>query len=96
MKKPIPSVGLAIGLAGTIASGCALSLFQSDRSLSEHATVTMIDAIKTAEQATPGKTVEVNMGRDDGQLVYKIEIVDRAHTYHVYVNAISGRIHVIK
>ena len=38
----------------------------------------MVDAIKTAEQARPGKTVEVIVGKDDGRVVYKIEIVDGA------------------
>ena len=38
----------------------------------------MIDALKTAEGAVPGKPVEVNMGKDDGKVVYKIEIIDAA------------------
>ena len=67
MKKAIISVGLAILLGGTVAPSWAL--FESDRALSEKATVSMVDAIKTAEQAKPGKTVEVNMGKDDGRVV---------------------------
>ena len=94
MKKAIVSAGLAILLGGTVVP--AWALFESDRALSEKATVSMIDAIKTAEQAKPGKTVEVNMGRDDGQIVYKIEIVDGKNTHKVYVDAVSGKIHVIK
>ena len=57
----------------------------------------MIDAIKTAEQARSGKTVEVNMGKDDGRVVYKIEIIDTAKkTRHVYVDAQTGKIHATK
>lgn len=89
MKKEIILVGLAILLTGTVTP--AWALFESDWTLSEKATVRMIDAIKTAEQAKPGKTVEVNMGRDDGQVVYKIEIVDGKNTHHVYVDAVSGQ-----
>jgi uncharacterized membrane protein YkoI len=94
MNKGIISVGLAILLAGTVAP--AWALFESDRALSEKATVTMVDAIKTAEQAKPGKTVEVNMGKDDGRVVYKIEIVDGKNTHKVYVDAMTGKVHEIK
>lgn len=94
MKKVIISVGLAILLGTTVAP--AWAMFESDRTLSEKATVSMVDAIKTAEQAKPGKTVEVNMGRDDGRVVYKIEIVDGKNTHKVYVDAVTGKIHVIK
>jgi uncharacterized membrane protein YkoI len=94
MNKGIISVGLAILLAGTVAP--AWALFESDRALSEKASVTMVDAIKTAEQAKPGKTVEVNMGKDDGRVVYKIEIVDGKNTHKVYVDAMTGKVHEIK
>ncbi len=94
MKKDIISVGLAILLGGTVVP--ALAMFESDRTLSEKSTVSMVDAIKTAEQAKPGKTVEVNMGRDDGRVVYKIEIVDGKNTHKVYVDAITGKVHEIK
>jgi len=94
MKKEIVSVGLAVLFAGTVVP--AWALFESDRALSEKATVSMVDAIKTAEQAKPGKTVEVNMGKDDGRVVYKIEIVDGKNTHKVYVDAVTGKIHEIK
>lgn len=61
-------------LGGTVVP--ALALFETDRALSEKASGSMVEAIKTAEQARPGKTVEVNMGKDDGRVVYKVEIVD--------------------
>jgi len=94
MKKDIITIGLAIMLSATMTP--AWAMFESDRALSEKATVSMIDAIKTAEQAKPGKTVEVNMGKDDGRVVYKIEIVDGKKTHKVYVDAMTGQIHEIK
>jgi uncharacterized membrane protein YkoI len=94
MKKAILSVGVALVLGGTVVP--AWALFETDRALSEKATVSMIDAIKTAEQAKPGKTVEVNMGKDDGRVVYKIEIVDGTKTHKVYVDAMTGKVHEIK
>ena len=56
----------------------------------------MVDAIKTAEQAWPSKTVEVDMGKDDGRVVYKIEIIDGKNTHKVYVDAMTGQVHTIK
>ena len=94
MKKEIISVGLAIMVGATVVP--AWAMFESDRALSEKATVSMVDAIKTAEQAKPGKTVEADMGKDDGRVVYKIEIIDGKNTHKVYVDAMTGKIHVIK
>jgi uncharacterized membrane protein YkoI len=94
MKKAILSVGVALMLGGTVVP--ALALFETDRALSEKASVSMVEAIKTAEQARPGKTVEVNMGKDDGRVVYKIEIVDGKNTHKVYVDAMTGKVHEIK
>ena len=56
----------------------------------------MVEAIKTAEQPWPGKTVEVIMGKDDGRVMYKVEIVDGKKTHKVHVDAITGQIHEIK
>ena len=94
MKKEIITVGLTLVLGATVAP--AWALFESDRALSEQASVRMVDAIKTAEQARPGKTVEVDMGKDDGRVVYKIEIVDGQNTHKVYVDAVTGKVHEIK
>ena len=94
MKKIILSFGLALMLGGTVVP--AWALFESDRALSEKATVSMIDALKTAEQARPGKPVEVNMGKDDGRVVYKIEMIDGKSTHKVYVDAMTGKVHEIK
>jgi uncharacterized membrane protein YkoI len=94
MKKEMISVGLALLLGAVTAP--AWALFESDRALSEKATVSMVEAIKTAEQARPGKTVEADMGKEDGRIVYKIEIVDGSKTHKVYVDAMTGKVHEIK
>jgi uncharacterized membrane protein YkoI len=94
MKNEIVALGLGITLCATVSP--AWALFETDRALSEKASVSMVEAIKTAEQARPGKPVEVNMGKDDGRVVYKIEIVDGKDTHKVYVDAITGKVHTIK
>ena len=94
MKKMSLLPGMMLSLAGTVMP--AWALFESDRELSNKSTVSMVEAIKTAEQARPGKTVEANIGKDDGRVVYKIEIVDGKSTYKVYVDAVTGKVHEIK
>jgi len=75
----------------------AWALFETDKELAEKARISMVDAIKTAQSAMPGKPVEVEMRKDDGQVVYKIEIVDsNSKTHKVYVNAMDGKIHEVK
>ena len=75
----------------------AWALFESEKTLSEKARVSMVDALKTAEREVPGKPVEVNMGKDDGRVVYKIEIIDaQKKTRHVYIDAETGKVHTTK
>jgi len=94
MKKELLSVGVALVIGGTVVP--AWALFETDRALSEKASVSMVEAIKTAVQARPGKPVEVNMGKDDGRVVYKIEIIDGKNTHKVYIDAMTGQVHEIK
>jgi hypothetical protein len=68
----------AVALITALSFAPAWALFETDKQLSEKARVSMIDALKTAEGVVPGKAVEVNMGKDDGKVVYKIEIIDAA------------------
>ena len=75
----------------------AWAIFESEKTLSEKAKVTMVEALKTAEREVPGKPVEVNMGKDDGRVVYKIEIIDaQKKTRHVYIDAETGKVHTTK
>ena len=89
---------ITAALVGVVFSGApAWALFDTDKSLSDRARVSMQEALTTAEQSVPGKPVEVNMGKDDGQVVYKIEIIDQNRkTRHVYVNAETGKLHIVK
>ena len=80
----------------TLSSIPAWALFESDRELSDKARVTMIEALKTAQKKVPGKPVEVNMGKDDGRVVYKIEIIDKnKNTKKVYIDAETGKVHTV-
>lgn len=56
MKKEIITVGLAVMVGATVSP--AWAIFESDRALRQKATVTMIDAIKTAEQASPARRLK--------------------------------------
>lgn len=86
---------VVIGLI--LSSVPAWALFESDKELSDKARITMIQALKTAEKTVPGKPVEVNMGKDDGRVVYKIEIIDKnKNTKKVYIDAETGKVHTVK
>ncbi len=90
MKKTIMAVGL-VGLFA-VTGVPAFALFESDRTLSQEATVSMVDAIKSAQKAHPGKPVEVTMGKEDDRVVYKIELVNAKDTHEVYVDAKTGTV----
>jgi uncharacterized membrane protein YkoI len=96
MKRLLYAASLTLVAMGlSVSPGWAL--FESNKELSDQARVSMTDAIKTAEQTTHGKAVEVNMGKDDGRVVYKIETVDGTKkTRKVYVDAVDGKIHEVK
>lgn len=91
MNKSIMAVGL-VGLF-TVTGVPAWALFESDRTLSQEATISMVDAIETAQKAHTGKPVEVTMGKEDDRIVYKIEMVDATETHEVYVDAKTGTVH---
>lgn len=94
MKKVMVSVGFVLVFASTVLPVQALS--ESDHELSEKVTVNMIDALNAAVQARPGKAVEVHLGKDDGRVVYKVEILDGRTTHKVYVDAMTGKVHGIR
>ena len=80
-----------------IVQRASLALFESDKELSEKARITMVEALKTAQKEVPGKPVEVTMGKDDGRVVYKIEIIDKnKNTKKVYIDAVTGKVHTVK
>ena len=91
--KSVASIAL---ISLTLFSVPAWALFESDKELSEKARVTMVEALKLRKKV-PGKPVEVTMGKDDGGVVYKIEIIDKdKSTKKVYIDAETGKINKAK
>jgi uncharacterized membrane protein YkoI len=90
MKKTIMAVGL-VGLF-MVTGVPAWALFESDRTLTKEATVSMVEAIQAAQKAHSGKPVEVSMGKEDDRVIYKIEMVDADETHEVYVDAKTGKV----
>ena len=76
-----------------LASVPVWALFESNKTLSEHAKIPMDQAVKSALGKVPGKAVEAKMGKDEGRYVYEIEILDANNKKHkVYVDASDGKI----
>lgn len=78
----LTSVGLAVSHDGKKADVANLST-----------AVTMEEAIKTATTQFPGKVLEAELEKEDGNAVYEIEIVNAAgETRELEIDAQSGKI----
>jgi uncharacterized membrane protein YkoI len=83
---------LAAVLAASLGVSQAWALFETNKELSESATVTMDQAIKTAIAAVPGKAVEAQLGKEEGRTVYEIDIIDSSKKERtVYIDAQTGK-----
>lgn len=93
--KQLLAIGLAVSF--TLASIPSWALFESNKTLSEHAKIPMEQAVKAAQIKVPGKAVEAKMGKDEGRYVYEIEILDaNKKNRWVYVDASDGNIVNVK
>jgi uncharacterized membrane protein YkoI len=89
----ISRIALAAAISLTLTIGQAWALFESNKTLSDQARITMIEAIKAAEKKMPGKPVEVKMGKDEGRVVYEVELIDKQNKNRwVYVDAQNGSV----
>ena len=71
----------------------ARAIFESDKTRAEQAKISMAEAITVAEHTIPGTPVQVQMGKDLGHTVYKIEIVNKENKSRwVYVDAATGAV----
>jgi hypothetical protein len=92
MKKVLIAVVLMAGLMGS----SVWALFETNKELSHSATVPLDKAVQAAVMAVPGKAVEAEIGKEAGQIVYKVEIVDDNNkTQKVYVDAQTMQIRMI-
>jgi uncharacterized membrane protein YkoI len=84
---------LFIMVALVCTPGPARAIFESDKTLAEQAKISMAQAITVAEHTIPGKSVHVQMGKDLGHTVYKVEILDKDNKSRwVYVDAMTGAV----
>ena len=68
------------------------ALFESSVELVAATKITLEEAIHNALLSVPGKAVEAEIGKEDGRIVYEIEIVDRSNKAQtVYVDAQNGQ-----
>lgn len=92
MKAVIAVVLLMAGLMGS----SVWALFETNKELSQSATVPLDKAVQAAVVAVPGKAVEAEIVKEAGQTVYKVEIVDNNNkTQKVYVDAQTMQIRMI-
>ena len=88
-----PTLVTTLAMLFTVASAPTWAIFESDEKLAEEATISMEEAIITAQQTIPGQAVHVKMGTDAGHTVYKVEIMDKnKKSRWVYVDATNGAV----
>ena len=69
----------------------AWALFESTDDLSASARLTLDEAVRIAVTAIPGRAVEAQIEKEDGKIVYEVEIIDTSSkTRTVYVDALNG------
>ena len=89
-KAALPTI---LALMVTAVSVPAWALFESDNKVAKEAKFGMAEAITVAEKTIPGQPVRVEVGKDAGKTVYKIEILDKDNKSRwVYVDTMTGAI----
>jgi uncharacterized membrane protein YkoI len=92
VKKAMALLGMSVMTAGP-----AWGLFETNVELISTAKITLEEAIHHALLSVPGKAVEAEIGKEDGRIVYEVEIVDRSNkTQKVYVDAQNGQTKINK
>lgn len=87
MKKTLSIIAIS-----ALTAGPGWALFETNIDLIATAKVTLEEAIRHALQSVPGKAVEAEIGKEDGRIVYEVEIIDQKNqTQKVYVDAQSGQ-----
>ena len=92
MKGALIRSGLS--LAGMlIITGCGMH-HHSKFDLLRSTNVSLIEAVRAAETSvTNARTVEAELEREDGRIVYEVKMIDGAQQKHkVYVDAATGKI----
>ncbi|MCA9399551.1 MAG: PepSY domain-containing protein [Candidatus Omnitrophica bacterium] len=81
--KPIIMSALLLGILSTSAfagewtGSIKIGLFQDETSLLDQVKVSMVDAVQIAEKALPGTVVKAELDKEDGYLVYSVELADK-------------------
>ena len=92
MKKTL--IWIAISVMTAIP---AWALFESNTDLIATAKITLEEAVRHALLSVPGKAVEAEIVKEDGRIVYEVEIVDRTNkTQKVYVDAQNGQTKILQ
>ncbi|MGC4097042.1 MAG: PepSY domain-containing protein [Nitrospira sp.] len=89
------TIGTGLSLAGMlILTGCGMHQHTSKYDLLRSTNVSLIEAVRAAETSvTNARTVEAELEREDGRIVYEVKMIDGAQQKHkVYVDAATGKI----
>jgi uncharacterized membrane protein YkoI len=77
-------------------AGAALAAERQPNLLSSQAKLSMEEAEKLALKSAPGKTTEIELEHENGNLVYSVHVHNGPASKKVEIDAISGKVHGIE
>lgn len=79
-------------LAVSLMASPAWAVMESKTDLVASARISLEEAVKSALMAVPGKAVEAEIEKEDGKIVYSVDILDpQSKTVTVFIDAQSGK-----
>src|SRR5215468_7572152 len=87
-------VGTVLAFATAITAASALAMGEHNRAPVDvsKATVTMSQAIATAEQQAGGKATRAKLENETGKLLYEVKVAGKDKTTEVKVDATDGKV----
>ena len=90
--KALPAALAAVVILGAVPALAAEHEGQAEINALQNATVSLTDAIHTAEQQINGKAIDAGIGNQNGNLRYEVEILKNGAVQKVTVDAQSGQV----
>lgn len=79
-------------LAMTLMAGPAWAIMDTKTDLVASARIPLEEAVRSALMAVPGKAMEAEIEKEDGKVVYSVDILDaQSNKVTVFIDAQSGK-----
>lgn len=98
MKRAVLSLVLLLGMcpgaqAGEWTGSIKMGHFQEETTLLDQVKISLTDAVRIAGEQLPGTAVKAELDREDGYLVYAVEVVDKSgEEREVIIDPVTGKV----